>query len=281
MSDKKVFFNCSMPRSGSTLLQNILAQNPRFYCSPSSALLALLEATRSTFSNHDFFNTQDAELMSKGYLSFCRHGLLGFYEGITDKPVAIDKNRVWINYYEWINSFYPNPKIVVCTRDLRAVMASMEKRFRKTRATDTADVIGYWKGMSLLTIANRVGVWMNSVPVGFSIMSIMDALQRGVGKHIHFLRYEDLAFNPKGAMQRIYEYFGEPYYEHDFDNVKQVTHEDDSLLAVYADHKIHEGRVCPAPLDYDEFLGKALCDHIVHTFPQFYEAFYPEVLGRN
>ena len=36
MDEPKIFFNSSLPRSGSTLLQNILAQNPRFHCSATS-----------------------------------------------------------------------------------------------------------------------------------------------------------------------------------------------------------------------------------------------------
>ena len=36
--DKKVFFQSSLPRAGSTLLQNILGQNPEFYVTPTSGV---------------------------------------------------------------------------------------------------------------------------------------------------------------------------------------------------------------------------------------------------
>jgi hypothetical protein len=35
----KIFYQSSMPRAGSMLLQNILAQNPDFYVIPTSGLL--------------------------------------------------------------------------------------------------------------------------------------------------------------------------------------------------------------------------------------------------
>ena len=39
---EKIFFQSSLPRAGSTLLQNILGQNPNFYVTPTSGVLELL-----------------------------------------------------------------------------------------------------------------------------------------------------------------------------------------------------------------------------------------------
>ena len=39
---KKIFYQGSMPRSGSTLFQNIMAQNPDFYATPTSGLCEAL-----------------------------------------------------------------------------------------------------------------------------------------------------------------------------------------------------------------------------------------------
>ena len=47
---EKIFFQSSLPRSGSTLLQNILAQNPDFYATPTSGVLELLYAARANYS---------------------------------------------------------------------------------------------------------------------------------------------------------------------------------------------------------------------------------------
>ena len=45
---KKIFFNSSLPRSGSTLLQNLIAQNPEFYCTPTSGLGDLILNAKNT-----------------------------------------------------------------------------------------------------------------------------------------------------------------------------------------------------------------------------------------
>jgi sulfotransferase len=74
----QVFFQSSLPRSGSTLLQNILGQNPEFYVTPTSGVLELLYMARGYYSNGAEFKAQDPALMRDGFMSFCKNGLEGF-----------------------------------------------------------------------------------------------------------------------------------------------------------------------------------------------------------
>ena len=67
---EKIFFQSSLPRSGSTLLQNILGQNPDFYVSPTSGVLELLFAARNNYTNDVAFKAQDSKLMKKDGLIF-------------------------------------------------------------------------------------------------------------------------------------------------------------------------------------------------------------------
>src|SRR5687768_5831702 len=55
MTPKTIFFNSSLPRSGSTLMQNILAQNPQFYCSPTSGVIGALGMARAQYSENETF----------------------------------------------------------------------------------------------------------------------------------------------------------------------------------------------------------------------------------
>ena len=107
-----IFFQSSMPRAGSTLLQNILGQNPDFYVTPTSGVLELVFGARMNYTNSPEFKAQDAELMKKGFLNFCNKGLNGFYEGVTDKKYVVDKSRGWGIHYDFLNSFLEEPKIV-------------------------------------------------------------------------------------------------------------------------------------------------------------------------
>ena len=97
---KKLLFNSSLPRSGSTLIQNIFAQNPDFHCTPTSGTLELIYGARANFSNDITFKAQDSELMKKGFQSFCYKGLNGFYNAVTNKPIVLEKSRGWGIHYD-------------------------------------------------------------------------------------------------------------------------------------------------------------------------------------
>ena len=61
----KIFYQSSLPRAGSTLLQNILAQNPDIYATPTSGVLELIFGARANYTNSAEFKAQDAETMKK------------------------------------------------------------------------------------------------------------------------------------------------------------------------------------------------------------------------
>jgi sulfotransferase len=48
---QKIFFQSSLPRAGSTLLQNVMGQNPDFYVTPTSGVLELVYAARANYTS--------------------------------------------------------------------------------------------------------------------------------------------------------------------------------------------------------------------------------------
>ena len=62
---KKIFFNSSLPRSGSTLFSNIIGQDKRFFVTPTSGLLELLYCSRDIFSKSPEFKAQNKEQMEE------------------------------------------------------------------------------------------------------------------------------------------------------------------------------------------------------------------------
>ena len=134
---QKIFFQSSLPRSGSTLLQNLIGQNPEFYVTPTSGVLELVYSARGQFTDSPEFSAQDPMEMKKAFSAFCRGGVESYFAAITNKPYILDKSRGWGAHYEFLNSFYPNPKIICMIRDLRAIFSSMEKAFRKNQHLDS------------------------------------------------------------------------------------------------------------------------------------------------
>ncbi len=272
MKPPTVFFNSSLPRSGSTALQNILAQNPRFYCSTTSGVSTLLLEARKRMRVDEGMKAGNWELNQKGWLGFCRGSLEGFYATVTGKPCVVDKSRDWLPYHEWVEAFYPNPKMLVMVRELGAIVASMEKLFRRKRYLgDPTEDSG-----AMATVEQRVGQWMSANPVGTTLMGIKDAIDRGIGDRVLFIRYEDLAASPARELGRIYDYLGEKPFRHDFDNVKQLVPENDASYGIYGDHQIRPGRIEPPPSDARAILGDGPCNYLADNHLWFYDKFgYP------
>ena len=267
---EKIFYQSSLPRAGSTLLQNILGQNPDFYVTPTSGVLELLYSARQNYTNDTSFKAQDTETMKKGWLNFCRSGIEGFFNGITDKKYVVDKSRGWGIHYGFLNSFYPNPKIVCMVRDPRSIYTSMEKNFRKNQDKDSGVV--NWAEMKGTTTAKRVDIWAQSPPIGLAMERLQQMIIEGIDKNVLFIRFEDLTSNPQIELNRVYDFFSVERYFHDFKNVEQLTQEDDTVYGIYGDHKIRK-EVKPVPETYNELLGPQLSQSIVNSYPWFYEYF--------
>jgi sulfotransferase len=267
---KDIFYQSSLPRAGSTLLQNILGQNPEFYVTPTSGVLELIFAARGNYSNSPEFKAQDSDLMKAGWLNFCKEGMYGFYNGVTDKPYVIDKSRGWGIHYNFLNVIHGEPKIICMVRDLRSIFASMEKNFRKHPELDDGTV-NWSKGIGTTT-EKRVSQWADGVPIGIAVDRLKQMIDQGIDKNILFVKFEDLVTIPKFELSRIYKFLDLPGFEHDFKNVEQITQEDDSVYGVFGDHTIKKEVKYFDP-KHNEVLGEQTCANIVNSYKWFYDYF--------
>jgi sulfotransferase len=267
---EQIFFNTSFPRAGSTLLQNIIGQNPDFYVTPTSDIQGLLVYARRSFSTSEIFKAQDTKTMDDGFKSFCKTGLFGWFNGITDKKYVLDKNRTWGISYDFVDWFYPNPKMICLVRDLRSIYASYEKFYRKNLYVDYD--ITQWEGFKNNTTDDRLKFHMQQNPIGTHITRTYDTLIQGKANQILFLKFEDLLTHPQEILNRIYDYLEIPRFNHTFTRIDQITHENDRVLGYGADHTI-KNKLEPLKEDYLEVLGPDNCKFITESYPWFYEYF--------
>jgi len=267
---EKIFFQSSLPRSGSTIFQNLLAQNPDIYATPTSGLLELWYGARANYTTSPEFIAQDSELMKKAFLSFCKEGTFGYFNAITDKKYVMDKSRGHGIHYDFINSFYPNPKIICMVRDLRDVFASMENNFRK-HPEKQSDILDWAKGQGT-TVPKRVDIWAAGQPVGLAIERLSEIFRMGIDSKMLFVKFEDLCLYPDTEMTRIYQYLDIPFYKHDFDNIQQVTKEDDEVYGTFGDHVIRT-KLEPVPSKAKQLLGKDVTAWIYDNYKWFFEQF--------
>jgi sulfotransferase len=267
---EKIFFNSSLPRSGSTLLQNILGQNPDFYVTPTSGMFELLYAARQNYTESPEFKAQDANLMKTAWMGFCNGAMSGYFSAVTDKKYAVDKSRAHGIHYDFLNSFYPEPKIICMVRDARDIICSMEKNFRKNQ--DKTDPIVNHAEMRGTTTPKRVDEWLAGQPVGMAFERLNEIIRQGIDKKIHFVKFEDLCLYPDEEMRKIYQYLGVEFYKHDFDNIAQITKEDDAVYGIYGDHAIRT-KLEPVPSQAKAVLGKDVANWIWDNF-QWYNQYF-------
>jgi len=248
---KRIHFIAGMPRAGSTILGNILAQNPRFHVTPTSGLLDALLALRTSFDQITEFKAAPNQA---GKMAAVRGALLGFFDPV-DRPVVLDRNRAWLSELELAEVLLERPaKVIVCVRDIPEILASLErlwrdnKPFRRIQQQEMHVV-------EFQSLEGRCNVWLQPAHiVGLSYLRIQDALTRGFRARMHFVHFDRLTGNPAGAIAAIYQFLDEEPFAHDFEHVEQVTFEDDLVRGMAGLHDIRPA-VRPVSPRSEEMLG--------------------------
>lgn len=258
-----------MPRSGSELLQVILHQNPYIYASATSPLLEYQYAARGNYNLAEV-KSQDPKLMFDAFINMCEGMARSYYEVITDRPIVCDKSRGWIHYYEWVEQWCPNPKMICMIRDLRSILSSLEKIYRKNRHAPAGP--DNPAKLANMTVGQRIHYWLNEPPVGLALLRTLDCFQKGLNNKILFIKYEDLCERPQETMNLVYTYIGEPSFTHDFNNLIKQVKEDDSYFGPYGSHGV-ASRIAFAKNDYLDILGKDIATSIKKNYEWFYDTF--------
>ena len=269
---EKIFFQSSLPRSGSTMFQNIMGQNPDFYVTPTSGLLDMLWSARQTFNGLPETKAQDHETMRKALIGFCRGGLEGYFNAITNKKYILDKSRGWGIYRDFANLFYPDPKIICFVRDLKDVVTSFEKIHRENKPM--FDDLRDEQNARGTTIHKRVDEWVNPVnPVGRALERLFEIFRMGYDDKILIIKYEEFCLYPETHMRRVYDYLGIDQFEHNFDKIEQITIEDDDAFGIGRNiHQIRP-RLEIKNSEANKILGPDICDWLYQTYRWYYDRF--------
>lgn len=264
---RKIYFISGLPRSGSTLLCNLLIQNKKFFATSTSSLLDLTIQLRdnwNTFEGHkNNPNGQDKWEVIKSVIDTYHN---------TDKEIIFDKNRAWTNNIEFMEKVLGyEVKVICCVRNLEDILVSFEKLFRKNRAT--GEIHSEFKNAKMKTLEGRCEVWASDEGVlGRPYLNLKDAFDRGLSSRIKILPYEFFTHNPAQSMTEIYNWLGIESYIHNFENVEQIIFEDDLGYGWGEDlHKIKEGKIIPAISEANVILGEKLTKHYSNN--EFWKVF--------
>lgn len=232
---KQIHFIAGLPRSGSTLLCNILNQNPEFTATATSGILDIILAIRNQWENVNTFQAAPNKIGKDDVV----RGILYNYYNRTPEEVIFDKSRGWPAYLELAEFILGRrAKMLVPVRDITDVLASFEMLYRKNahnwqfpqEKTNFAE---------FQTVEGRASIFMkNDQPVGIAYNRIRDALARGYSNRMHFVEFKALTEQPAHTMNEIYNFLELPFYEHNFNNVEQSTSENDDVHGIPGLHTI-------------------------------------------
>lgn len=253
----ELFFMSGLPRSGSTLLMNLLAQNEKVFCTPTSGLHHLINQTKDAWNNIIEHRADESAGDDKNLLRILKQILLNYHN--TDKPFIIDKCRGWGSNIETLETVLGKKvKVIAPVRDIPEVIASFEALYRK----------GSYKfgppapPPSGMTTEGRAMHWGSlDGEVGAAYAILQDAHVRGLGDRFLLVDYDFLTNEPEETMKTVWDFLGIPPTKHDFKNVVNQTPENDKVYNYVDLHKIRN-EIKPSKPKANEVLGEQLVQNI-------------------
>ena len=178
-----------LPRAGSTLLCQLLAQHPDIHCEGhSSPLCNTLLGIRRAISDDTFFlslldNSFDTSYarLATAMQGFCR----GWYGDVT-KKIVVDKNRAWLHAIELLLRIEPDARLVVCLRELGQIYGSIEAQHQRTILLDFIDHLADYDRFGRADM-----LFAKDKAIGSPLISLhaVPDLPKQVQEHLYFLRY--------------------------------------------------------------------------------------------
>jgi sulfotransferase len=225
-------FISGLPRSGSTLLAALLLQNPRFHAGMSSPVAALCSSILTQVSAGSEFSVMVDNAMRRRLL----HGVFDAFYGETPANIIFDTNRMWCAKLPTILDLFPDAKIIACVRNVAWVMDSIERLYRSNPYENTR-LFGGNPGRS--TVYNRLeGLAQHDQLVGFAWSALREAFYGEQAGSMLVIDYELLAQAPHKVLPLIYQFIGEPLFEHDYDHVEFDAPDFDLGLGMPGLHKV-------------------------------------------
>lgn len=257
-------FIAGLPRAGTTLLCNILAQNKQHYVSPTSGLCQLISDLQVNWKNIEFFKAQNLDTVYGRIPNLLKGTISGYYDKeLKAKKIVFDKNRGWANKIITLQTLYgKNVKVVFPVRNVNEILMSFESKQQDSVFINASAETG-----------TRTSRCMNMLNMPSALMGAINAYrnvkEQGLEDSLVIVSYADLCNNPELTLDYIHAQLRIPSYNYDFKNVKQLTSEHDTYhgFAPNSLHSVKEGETQPyKPSDYKKFLSKKVYSYVNQEF---------------
>ena len=212
--NRKLLFLIALPRSGNTLFTSIINQNPEIACTANSVTLEIMKniflvKTTDTFKNFSDHRSLD-NVLDNVFTNYYQQWPQRI---IIDRGPALTSANPG-NFELLQRHFKPGFKCIVLLRDLMEVFASYMKWY--TENPDSfVNKFGFSDEEKLLALMKEDGAIVKE------IKSIQNSYN--YPNMCYFIRYNDMVADPEKVFKELYKFLDEPYYPHQFQNLKQIN----------------------------------------------------------
>ena len=273
---KNVVFLSGLPRSGSTVLSNVIGAHPDIRSTPSSPLCTIVQGMRNSWSQDPFLKAQldsDFEVVTER-LKRTTKATIESWSDEGEEETILDKNRGWLFCLEWLREIDPNFKMIVTLRDLRNIYTSIEKKHRKTLLLNFPDNLEH----NVVDVRAK-NLFDDNGIIGSCLKGIMNVGDiPDISQHLLFWRYEDFIENPEQTTKMCFDFLGVEPIKIDFNNIQQLTHESDSHYNMKFSHKINKS-LEPAKGFQEAKISPRIITEIENRFEWYFKAYYPELFA--
>ena len=208
---KKLFFLVAMPRSGNTLFTSIMNQNPNLVCTPNSITLEIMKdlfflKQTDVFQNYPDHQSLD-NVLDSVYVNYYKDWPQKY---IIDRGPVITEGNFGLMQKHFKKPF----KCVVLLRDVMDVLASYMKWY-----TENPD--SFINKYGCKNDDEKLSKIMNSKG---AVGKDLDAIQNAFNypEICHFIKYDNLVQNPEEEINKVYNFFQIPYFQHRFFDLDQI-----------------------------------------------------------
>ena len=210
-TNKKLFFLVAQPRSGNTLFASIMNQNPSIAATPNSITLEIMKDLFLLKQTDVFQNYPDHKSLDN-----VLDAVYDTYYKDWPQRIIIDRGPVMTpGNFQLMQKHFRRPfKCIVLLRDLMDVLASYMQWY-----TENSDA--FPNKYNCKNDEEKLGMIMNKDgAVAKDLEAIKNAYK--YPDICHFVKYDNLVAQPEQEFRKIYDFIGEPYFNHKFENLQQV-----------------------------------------------------------
>jgi len=276
---QQLHYCLGLPRTASSLIMNILNENPRIFTTGTCPLPYFIDACQQRSNEVSEFMALDKDVLNKSYINFLRQGMRGWYEAMTDKPIVFSKSRVWAEKLPHTFAIDPNSKYLVILRDLRDIICSFDSLLWKYpevpyQFTDHP--------FHQQPIEKRMELYctdtMSLLGRPLQLLPHLMELAHKNPNSFFILRHENFNEQPREALQQIYQFLGEPNFEHDLDNIPESDYyEHDTVYRSLVSHKTGTKLKKLEPR-WPKIMTQKQSLTVIQNNKWYYDTFYPDLI---